>query len=78
MKPLLFTLSLLLANASIGNDTNVYICVSKNAKVYHIDKDCHGLARCTHEVRKVTLSEIAERSRSGQDKQKHRLCGYED
>ncbi|MFT5279655.1 MAG: hypothetical protein ACI9P8_001294, partial [Bacteroidia bacterium] len=35
MKTLLLSLTLLLATASIGNDTNVYICVSKNAKAYH-------------------------------------------
>jgi hypothetical protein len=36
---------------------SVYICVSKTGHKYHSDRDCRGLARCTHEVRKVSKEE---------------------
>jgi hypothetical protein len=32
----------------------VYICVSKTGHKYHSDRDCRGLARCTHEIRKIS------------------------
>lgn len=36
---------------------SVYICVSKTGHKYHSDRDCRGLARCTHEIRKVSKDE---------------------
>jgi hypothetical protein len=33
---------------------SVYICVSKTGHKYHSDRDCRGLAKCTHEIRKVS------------------------
>jgi len=35
----------------------VYICVSETGHKYYSDSDCRGLARCTHEIRKVTKSQ---------------------
>jgi len=34
--------------------TQVYICVSNTAKVYHQDRDCRGLEACTHTIKKVS------------------------
>lgn len=36
---------------------NVYICASSGAYAYHSDKDCRGLGRCTHTIKKITESE---------------------
>jgi hypothetical protein len=36
---------------------SVYICVSKTGHKYHNDRNCRGLARCTHEIRKVSKDE---------------------
>ncbi len=41
----------------------VYVCVSPTAYAYHSDKDCGGLNRCTHEVRKETVSEAKQDGR---------------
>ena len=35
----------------------VYICNSTTAYAYHKIKDCSGLDRCTHEIKKVTKDE---------------------
>ncbi|MDB5122349.1 MAG: hypothetical protein JWP94_478 [Mucilaginibacter sp.] len=32
----------------------VYICISNTAHKYHNDRDCRGLAKCTHQIRKVS------------------------
>ncbi len=45
-------------------DRTAYICVSKNAKVYHLDRDCRGLNRCNHQIRAVKLKEIAKYRRA--------------
>lgn len=42
-------------------EAKVYICVSKNAKRYHCDRDCRGLQSCKHEIRIVTIKEAQER-----------------
>jgi hypothetical protein len=47
---------------------SVLICDSENAYAYHA-KWCTGLKRCTHQVKKVTLSEA---KRLGFEK----ACGY--
>ena len=39
--------------------TEVLVCISKNAAKYH-SHECRGLAKCTHEVRKVTLAKAKE------------------
>ncbi|HLU86113.1 MAG TPA: hypothetical protein VKZ44_00050 [Taishania sp.] len=61
MKALLLISGLLLSTISGTNNTDVYICVSPNAKKYHQTKNCSGLQRCTHEIRKVTLKEAKDR-----------------
>ena len=33
---------------------SVYICVSTTGHKYHNDRECRGLAKCTHEIRKVS------------------------
>lgn len=73
MKQLLLITAAIVALACSSSDTDkeVYICISKSAEVYHFNKDCRGLNRCTHEVKKVSLSEAKE-------KYSRRLCGYED
>ena len=38
-------------------DKTVYICVSKGAKRYHLNRSCGGLNHCTHEIRKTTVRE---------------------
>ncbi|MBB5635291.1 hypothetical protein HDE68_001176 [Pedobacter cryoconitis] len=39
---------------------SVYICISRGAKKYHSHK-CHGLLRCTHEIKAVTRAEALKR-----------------
>lgn len=41
----------------IPAESEVYICVSSGAKVYHSRENCHGLKACTHTIKKVTLKE---------------------
>ncbi len=70
MKVILLIAGLLLS--AVGDEsTNVYICLSVNAEVYHYNRNCQGLKRCTHEVKTVTKTEAI-------NKYKRRLCGYED
>ena len=44
----------LITNVAVDS---VYICVSKTNHKYHDNRDCRGLARCTHEIRKVTKAQ---------------------
>ncbi len=72
MKLAVITAVLLMSCVSASNsEKEVYICVSKSAEVYHLKKDCHGLNRCTHEVKVVSLQ-------SAKETYKRRLCGFED
>jgi len=48
----------------------VYICYSKGAKRYHLDKACTGLSNCKAEIKKVALEDAKSSGRT--------LCGYED
>ncbi|MFP9100588.1 hypothetical protein ACLI09_16180 [Flavobacterium sp. RHBU_24] len=52
-----------------AND-EVYICDSKGAKRYHLDKACTGLSQCKAEIKKVTLEDAKSSGKT--------LCGYED
>ena len=52
-------------------EKQVYICVSETASKYHYKKDCGGLKKCTHTIKKVSLS-------SAKDDYKRKLCGWED
>ena len=58
MKTLLLALTFLFSfTAPKLKETNVYICDSPNAIVYHQSKTCSGLQRCKHEVKIVTLAD---------------------
>jgi len=59
MRFILLIITIFLINTSFIeiNSTSVYICLSPNAKKYHFDKNCKGLQKCTHEIRKVTKEE---------------------
>lgn len=51
-----------LTENSVSNQTSdVYICVSPNAKKYHFSKSCRGLQKCTHTISKVTKSEAVNK-----------------
>lgn len=65
---LLAGLALTLTSYSVADD--VYICDSKGAKRYHLDKDCRGLSNCKAEIKKVTLNDAKDSGKT--------LCGYED
>jgi hypothetical protein len=43
------------SNNEVRQETNVYICVSKNAVAYHVNQNCRGLNKCTHEIKNVTV-----------------------
>ena len=63
--------TIILACASgSSSDSKAYICNNQKTEVYHLDKDCSALKRCTHEVKEVTES-IAI------NKLHKRLCGRE-
>lgn len=49
---------------------DVYICVSKTASKYHITATCKGLKECTHEIKKVTVTEAKKLGYKN-------LCGWE-
>ncbi len=72
MKQLLFTTALLVLTsfAPTSEDTNVYICDNGKTEVYHLDKNCSALRKCTHGVKPLKLSEAKAK--------KLRLCGLED
>ncbi len=46
------------------NEATVYICVSENSKRYHSNRDCRGLNKCEHTVRKVTVSKAKSLGRT--------------
>lgn len=72
MKKLLVLLSFALC-LSFTTDTQytVYICNSKNATAYHLDKNCFALRRCTYEVYAVSRTDAI-------NKYGRKLCGHED
>ncbi len=45
----------------IKQETSVYICISKNAVAYHVNQNCRGLNKCTHEIKNVTISEAKKK-----------------
>ena len=55
---------------SFTAEEQVYICMSKNAKRYHLAQDCRGLSNCKADIEKVALSEAKKQGKT--------LCGYED
>ena len=53
-----------------SSDKTVYVCISPNEKVYHVDKNCPALKRCKHDIIEVTkVDAIGEYKRV--------LCGDE-
>lgn len=55
---------------SNSSDKKVYVCISPNEKVYHIDENCPALKRCKHDIIEVTkVDAIGEYKRV--------LCGDE-
>jgi hypothetical protein len=47
-------LFIMVCTSSTHQTTTVWICVSPAAVAYHIDKECQGLAKCTHPVISVS------------------------
>jgi hypothetical protein len=52
-------------------EDKVFVCISPDAPVYHFDKYCRGLARCSHQIIITSRTEAI-------NKYNRRLCGYED
>ncbi len=50
-------------------ERKVYICESKNATAYHLDKECSGLQRC-----KSTITQVSEETAK---KKGLHFCGLE-
>ena len=40
--------------------SNVYICNSPSAKVYHQDRTCRGLQNCKQEINTVSLNDAVK------------------
>ena len=54
----LFLLALFaLAPLSCDTSNGVYICTGPRSKVYHKNKRCKGLRRCSGEIKLVSLDE---------------------
>lgn len=49
---------------------DVYICNSKNAKKYHLKKNCRGLSACKADIKKLSLEKAKNIGKT--------LCGWED
>ena len=50
---------ILFASVGMTNSSgkNVYVCISPNEKVYHIDENCPALKRCKHDIIEVTKAD---------------------
>lgn len=70
MKQVLLLTLLLFCISSFQTEKEVYICDSPTALKYHYKSDCKGLEKCTHEVKKISLTEAKAL--------KYTVCGYED
>lgn len=57
MKTFLLAISVYTFSLAPSQSTAVYICVSPTGKKYHYSKNCRGLQRCTHEIRKTTVDD---------------------
>ena len=72
MRKLLVLLSFALClSFTTDRQYTVYICYSKNAKAYHLDKNCFALKNCNHQIYAVSRSEAI-------NKYGRKLCGHED
>lgn len=55
MKNLLLIFSLLfILTAFQAKKTDVYICMTKSSKTYHLKKDCSGLKKCKSKIKETT------------------------
>lgn len=55
MKKLLPTLLILfLLSAFQEKEKEVFICMTKSSKTYHLKKDCKGLKKCKSKIKKIT------------------------
>ena len=70
MKKLLILCVILSFGFQSDSSNSVYICVSKTANKYHLDRGCGALKNCKHEIKSVSKSEAIELGYS--------LCGHED
>lgn len=66
MKKFIATSFLLLATTlfTASSDSYVYICTGPAAKKYHKTDKCKGLNRCSGEIKKITLAEAKDKSRT--------------
>lgn len=48
----------------------VFVCKSRNARRYHLDKNCHALKRCSRDVEQMKEEKAKKIGMS--------LCGHED
>lgn len=60
------------ATLSLGSSKqpDVYVCKSDTGSRYHLNKDCHGLKRCKHQIEKMSINKAKKIGRT--------ICGYED
>lgn len=70
MKKLIILFAILSLGFQSESSITVYICVSKTASKYHLDRGCGALKNCKHEIKSVSKSEAIELGYS--------LCGHED
>lgn len=72
MKKLLATIILILATGvganfaetydpGVADEATVWICVSSEAYRYHNNRQCHGLCKCSHTIKEVSLSYAIEK-----------------
>jgi hypothetical protein len=59
-----------LTSYASSDERIVYICDSPYATSYHYSKSCRAIGKCTHEIKKVTLTDAVNTYRRS-------LCGYE-
>lgn len=64
------TVSIFAFSSWKSSSGNVFICDNGKTEVYHLDKECHGLKRCTTGITPLTLKEAKDKGL--------RLCGYEE
>ena len=53
-KAILFVILFLSLGISHSSDQMVYMCISPNEKVFHLDEKCPALKRCKHDIIEIT------------------------
>ena len=56
-KAILFVILFSSLGMSNSFDKKVFVCISPNEKVYHLDENCPALKRCKHDVIVVAKTE---------------------